>query len=140
MNINKYTGIIVIALLGFIAYGVSEKTTFLRGNNNETFSETTVTPTTLTGNVSQPVGSNGSRKYVRIDNASQLPLFCIAEGSVAAASSRVSTTTAGGYGIYINARSTTTTALPYWESYGYTGVVNCAAGGSTASTTVTTAP
>lgn len=131
-------GLVIAIVVGIKVFSPSMLP--LGGSSFESFNEMTITNVTITGNISQPVGANGSRKYVRIENDSALPIFCLPEGIVAAANSSITTTTVGGYGIYINARSTSTQALNFWESRGYTGVVNCAAGGATASATIITSP
>ena len=92
----------------------------------------------------QVVGSTGNRAYIKIENISVNPILCLEEGDVAAANSSVSSSTnpKGAYGHYINAMSTTTSALNYWELSGYTGVINCVKEGiaANATATITTSP
>lgn len=130
--------LIGVLLLGGIYYKVAPSTN-LSGTSLGKFNQTSVTSThILAATKTQLVGSQGTRDFVSIQVHGATNVYCLLDGDKTAAQSNVTTTGERPLGFVLTG-SSSTLATSYWESYTYTGAINCVAEAATTST-VTTAP
>lgn len=109
----------------------------LSGSGFDSYSGTTVVTKTVSSTVVQVLGADANRRVLIIQNHSAIPLYCLLDGSLTAASSSVTSSLAATpVGIRILATSTSQNEGLFIEK-GYTGVVNCVASGFTTSTVIT---
>jgi len=133
---TKYIiGIVAVVLLGLL-YMAGSQRPLLGGATG--YSSVTVTTSSVGVAKTQVIAADANRQYFSIQNNGLSPIYCLLDGSTAAASSKVATTTGSTIGFQINYLAASTTNSLY-ENYGYTGVVNCAAAAASV-VTITTAP
>lgn len=110
----------------------------LGGGGIDQFNSITDTQVEIGTTLSQPIGADGSRRYLMIQNQGSVPVFCLLEGFTVATDSSVTSTAGRETGIRLNSpQATTSTSPSFLEIKGYTGVINCTAATRVSSTIIT---